>query len=196
MKALAGLALFTILTIPVGCTHTGSGARIEPTAPPARLNVETLKRNEYTILDTVEGQSRFKYSTFLHFFKTQDPKTPEFDETLWKVSSVQDAGLLGGILGAISGFTSSITGLIFGQETLPDKVRDQAEARAIHDALNKIPDADTLISPRLNWEWKIRDYVFGADYEATVTARGKAISIKTGEMQYTPVGYWPQQGGR
>lgn len=181
--ALAGLAL--LLSLATGCSYTGSGARIPLTSTPTNLSVETLKRNEYVVLDAVEGQARFKYSTFLHFFKTQDPKNPTFDETKYQVSAIEQAGLVGGIFAGISSTFRSITSLFFGTEILPDNVREQAEARAAHDALNKMPDADTLISPRFNWDWKIHDYFFGADYEATVTCRGKAIRIKTGDLPYT-----------
>lgn len=182
-KSITAVVLAALMTTSVGCVTTGAGAKIPGTSTPPRLSVETLKRNEYTVLGPVTGKARFKYSTFLRFFRTQDPKDPTFDETLFERPMAEAGGILDMLgIGKILSFLTA--------DHLPN-VKEQAEARAIHDALNKLPEADTLITPRFEWTWKTNDYIFGADYEAEVTVRGKAIAIKTGDMPYTQM-YMPK----
>ncbi|MFC1707993.1 hypothetical protein ACFL59_14455 [Planctomycetota bacterium] len=178
-RALFGFTVLALLAmVAPGCSTTGAGASIHQTSKPPSLTIETLKRNEYIVLDTVEGKAKFKYSQFFFFFRTQDPASPVYDETLSATRATRPQGIFDIIGGLLSGFLPT--------RSLKD-VQDEAKSRALHDALNKIPDADTLIMPRWDWDWREYDYILGLDIEATVTCRGKAIKIKTGELPYTPL---------
>jgi hypothetical protein len=135
-----------------GCTTT---TKKHPGVGIGSLHMAALERNEYAIMDTVEGAG--KTTTVLGIFKF--PLNRQTGYTLWAGGGEAPPPALSG-----GGFFARRTGV------------NQASAMAFYNVLAQVPNADAVMPTISTVETTGIPFLIRTH---TATVKGKAVRIKT-----------------
>lgn len=164
MKKVLSLGLVVVMAMAVGlgCVSLNKQAPGMGLGP---IQFKELERNQYVVMDTVEGSAEVK--VFLWVFEVP------LDKQIGYVGSYQGAAQAGagGVLAGILSRIPIIGGAGGGISS------NKAYLAAMYNALGKVPDADAILPTSSQVE--IKSVLAGLVKIHKATVKGKAIKIKT-----------------